>query len=89
MCLRHHDVMKEAYLLIWSSSFLDEDQGRPISEVVVRLDRVQGPYTAILKARGSTSEIELLAARAGIAARDVCWLTTPVSRQATRQVSES
>jgi hypothetical protein len=68
------NAMKEAYLLLRSSALLDGEQGSR-SAAVVRLDRIHGPYTVILRARGSRSEIEQLAAHVGIGARDVCWLT--------------
>lgn len=66
--------MKEAYLLLRSSALVDDEQGTPAA-AVVRLDRIAGPYAAILRARGSRSEIEQLAAHVGIGARDVCRLT--------------
>ena len=79
--------MKEAYLLVRSSSLLDEEP-RATTPTVVRLDRVEGPYAAILTARGSTSEIEQLAAKVGVAARDVCWLAGTGSKESTNNVSE-
>lgn len=66
--------VKEAYLLLRSFTFVDDEQGAH-SAAVVGLDRIAGPYAAIVRARGSRSEIEQLAAHVGIGARDVCWLT--------------
>lgn len=68
------NAMEEAYLLLRSSALLDEEQGAP-SAAIVRLNRIDGPYEAILRARGSRSEIERLATHVGVGARDVCWLT--------------
>lgn len=71
----HRKLMEEAYLLLRSPAILYEMSGFA-STAVVRLDRVAGPYRAILRARGSISEIEQLATRVGVAPLDVCWLTT-------------
>lgn len=72
-CLLPREVMKEAYLLL--DSIAEEgEQTALTSHAVVRLDRVAGPYAAILRVRGSGSEIQELAKDVGITARDVCWL---------------
>lgn len=75
MCLRHHDVMKEAYLLLDSKAVREAEQSAVTRAAVVRFDRVAGPYAAILRVRGSGSEIQELADHVGIAAHDVCWLS--------------
>jgi hypothetical protein len=67
--------MKEAYLLLPSKAVQKAEQSAVTREVVVLFDRVAGPYAAILKVRGSGSEIQELANQVGVAARDVCWLT--------------
>lgn len=75
MCYRHHDVMKEAYLLLHSKDVREAEQSTFTREAVVLFDRVAGPYAAILRVSGSGSEIQELADQVGIAAHDVCWLT--------------
>lgn len=67
--------MKEAYLLLHSKAVREVEQSAATREVVVLFDRVAGPYAAILKVRGSGSEIQELANQVGVAAPDVCWLT--------------
>lgn len=67
--------MKEAYLLLHSQAVREAEQSAVKREVLVGFDRVSGPYAAILKVRGSGSEIRELANQVGVAATDVCWLT--------------
>lgn len=67
--------MKEAHLLLHSKAVREAEQSAVTREAVVRFDRVAGPYAAILRVRGSGSEIQELANHVGIAPRDVCWLT--------------
>ena len=74
VCHRRHDVMKEAYLLLYPKAVREAEQSAITREGVVRFDRVAGPYAAILRVRGSGSEIQKLADHVGIAAHDVCWL---------------
>lgn len=66
--------MKEADLLLRSSPLLDEGQSA-LTAMVVRLDRIEGPYAAILRARGRDQRSSNSQTHIGIGDRDVCWLT--------------
>jgi hypothetical protein len=68
--------MKEAYLLLRSSVDLDKGGEATPRGVVITFDHTAGPYAAILKARGSLAEVELLARRVGAAPDEICWLST-------------
>lgn len=74
--MNHHpvDQMKQAYVLV-PRLLPGNGGGGTLSRSQIRtFDRVAGPYAAILKARGSTADIEQLAVRLGAALGDVCWL---------------
>jgi hypothetical protein len=68
----------EAFVLIPGRSVESSGADLECRAVVLRFDRLVGPYAGMVHARGSTEAILLLATAAGSKASQICWVQHPV-----------
>jgi hypothetical protein len=70
--------MAEAFVLIPGRSADSPAVDPNCGAAVLRFDQLVGPYAGVLRARGSTEAILLLATAAGSDASKICWVHHPI-----------